>query len=49
MSEGDVKLLLLNFATMTISMTQIEILLKLALLLVSIGYTAHRWYLLQKK
>ena len=49
MSEGDIKLLLLNFTTMTISMTQIEILLKLALLLVSIGYTAHRWYLLQKK
>ena len=48
MNESDVKLVLLNTTAMTISMSQIEVMLKLALLLVSIGYTAQRWWLLQK-
>jgi hypothetical protein len=49
MNEHDVRLVLLNTTAMTISMSQVEVLLKMALLLVSIGYTAHRWYLLRKK
>ena len=49
MNEHDVRLVLLNTTAMTISMSQVEILLKLTLLLMSIGYTAHRWYLLRKK
>ncbi len=48
MNEHDVKLVLLNTTAMTISMSQIEVMLKLALLLVSICYTAQRWWLLQK-
>ena len=48
MNEHDVRLVLLNTTAMTVSMSQVEILLKLALLLMSIGYTAHRWYLLRK-
>jgi len=48
MNEHDVRLVLLNTTAMTISMSQIEVMLKLALLLVSIGYTAQRWWLLQK-
>ena len=48
MNESDFKLLLLNTSAMTISMAQVEVMLKLALLLVSIGYTAQRWWLLQK-
>lgn len=49
MNEHDVRLVLLNTTAMTVSMSQVETLLKLALLLMSIGYTAHRWYLLRKK
>ena len=49
MNEHDVRLVLLNTTAMTVSMAQVEILLKLTLLLMSIGYTAHRWYLLRKK
>ena len=49
MNESDIKVLLLNASAMTISMAHIEIMLKIALLLVSIGYTAHRWHLLRKK
>lgn len=49
MNEQDVRLVLLNTTAMTISMSQVEVLLKMALLIISIGYTAHRWYLLRKK
>jgi len=34
---------------MTISMAQVETILKLMLLLISIGYTAQRWYFLRKE
>jgi len=48
MNEGDIKLLLLNASTFIISFAQIEMLLKIALLLISIGYTAQKWYLMHK-
>lgn len=48
MSEQDVRLLLLNVTTMGISMVQVETILKISLLLVSIGYTAQRWWILYK-
>jgi hypothetical protein len=48
MSETDIKVLLLNAATLSISMSQVETVLKLSLLLISIGYTAQRWYYLRK-
>jgi hypothetical protein len=49
MNESDVKLVLLNTTAMTISMAQVETILKLMLLLISIGYTAQRWYFLRKE
>ena len=48
MNETDIKLLLLNSTTLTVSMSQIETTLKLLLLIISIGYTAPRWYFLRK-
>lgn len=44
MSIQDLKLYAINLATMAITMTQIEIILKIVLLLVSIGYTLTKWY-----
>ena len=49
MNEGDIKLLLMNAASFTISLSEVEILLKILLLAFSIGYTAQRWYLMNKK
>lgn len=48
MTENDIKVMLLNASTFIISFAQIEMILKISLLLVSIGYTAHRWYLMHK-
>jgi len=44
MDIQDIKLYAINLATMAITMTQIEMFLKIALLLVSIGYTLTKWY-----
>ena len=48
MTENDIKVMLLNASTFIISFAQIEMILKISLLLVSIGYTAHKWYLMHK-
>lgn len=48
MNHTDIKVLLLNAATFGISMAQVEIALKVLLLMVSIGYTIQRWYLMNK-
>lgn len=48
MNHSDIKVLLLNAATFGISMAQVEIALKVLLLMVSIGYTIQRWYLMNK-
>ena len=47
MTESDIKIILLNTTAMTVSMAHVETVLKVALLIVSIGYTAQRWWLLQ--
>jgi len=39
---------LLNVGTLAISMSQIDMILKITLLALSVGYTAQRWYLLNK-
>jgi hypothetical protein len=39
----------MNAASFTISLSEVEILLKILLLAFSIGYTAQRWYLMNKK
>jgi hypothetical protein len=44
MEAYDIKLILLNGATLTLSMTEMETILKIILLLVSIGFTLSRWY-----
>jgi len=44
----DYKTLLINLGTFLFSMTNIDIALKIILLVVTIGYTVHKWYLLNK-
>jgi len=46
---GDIKMYLLNIGTFAISMSQIDMILKITLLVLSVGYTAQRWYLLNKE
>jgi hypothetical protein len=48
MTETDLKVYFLNVSTLAISFAQIEAALKIALLILSIGYTAQRWYLMHK-
>ena len=45
----DYKILLINLGTFLFSMTNIDIVLKIILLAVTIGYTLHKWYLLNNK
>jgi len=49
MTMQDLKLYLLNAGTFTISMTEIDTVLKIGLLIISIGYTAQRWYYLRQE
>jgi|32_taG_2_1085360.scaffolds.fasta_scaffold11780_5 hypothetical protein len=48
MNETDVKVLLMNASTFAISFSQIEMALKITLLVLTIGYTAQRWYIMYK-
>ena len=43
----DFKMYLLSVSTLAISFTQVDMVLKIVLLLVSIGYTVHKWNLLR--
>jgi len=45
----DYKTLFINFGTFIFSMTNIDIFLKITLLILTIGYTAHKWYLMNKR
>ena len=45
----DLKLYLLNAFAMIISFTEVDMFLKLMLLIVSIGYTVNKWYNLRNK
>ena len=46
---GDVKLYLLNVSAFTVTMMDwLEPVLKILLLIVTIGYTVHRWMILKK-
>mgnify|MGYP003630342997 FL=1 len=45
----DYKTLIINLGTFLFSMTNIDIALKITLLVVTIGYTLHKWYLLNRK
>ena len=44
----DFKTLLINIGAFGISMTNIDIALKIVLVVVTIGYTIQKWYLLNK-
>lgn len=48
MNETDVKVLLMNASTFAISFSQIETALQITLLVLTIGYTAQRWYIMYK-
>lgn len=48
MTETDIRVMLLNASTFAITFAQVEMALKLALLVISIGYTAQRWYIMHK-
>ena len=49
MSVTDLKIYCLNLTTLGISFTQIDILLKVILVSISIGYTLHKWFLMYEK
>jgi|TARA_R110002153_G_scaffold4195_1_gene20115 hypothetical protein len=46
---GDIKMYLLNVSALAISMSHIDMILKIILLVFSIGYTAQRWWMLNKE
>lgn len=47
--KQDYNILFINAGSLGISMTQIDIGLKVFLLLITIGYTIQKWYLMNKK
>ncbi len=49
LSMGDIKLYALNGGTLAVSMTEIELWLKIFLLVVTIGYTLSKWHEIYKK
>ena len=49
MSMQDMKIYALNTSSLAISFTDIDTILKVVLLLVSIGYTVNKWFLMNKK
>lgn len=49
MTIGDIKLLAINTLTLAVSMTNVEVALKVILLIVSIGYTVSKWVKLKEK
>jgi len=46
---SDIKVYLLNIGQVAVSYSELDMILKITLLIVSIGYTAQRWYLLDKE
>jgi len=49
MSLTDLKIYGLNLGAFAISLTEVELLLKVTVLLVTIGYTLQKWYLMNKE
>ena len=47
--KQDYNILFINAGSLGISMTQIDIGLKVFLLLITIGYTVQKWYLMNKR
>ena len=49
MNLTDLKIYGLNLGAFAISLTEVELLLKVTVLIVTIGYTVQKWYLMNKK
>ncbi len=49
MGIGDLKLYVANLIVMMVTMSDIEVILKILLLLVTIGYTTFKWISIAKK
>jgi hypothetical protein len=49
MNLTDLKIYGMNIGALMLSLTEIEAILKVAVLLITIGYTLHKWYLMNKK
>ena len=49
MAIQDIKLYAFNTTALTISMTDLDIALKILLLLISIGYTLQKWYVFNQR
>ena len=45
---SDIKLFIINGATLVMSFSELDTILKIILLAASVGYTIQRWYLLDK-
>ena len=48
MNAEDAKLYVINLSALGVSMVNVETVLKVLLLVISIGYTLQRWYYLYK-
>jgi len=48
MTTSDLKIAFINVITLGFNFMQIDILLKILLTAVAIGYTSHKWYLMYK-
>ncbi len=44
----DYKTLFINMGSLGLSLTDIDVILKIALLVITIGYTLQKWYLMNK-
>jgi hypothetical protein len=49
MDTTDLKVLTFNAATMALSFSELEEVLKILLLVASIGYTMQKWYIINRK
>lgn len=47
MNLTDLKIYGLNFGALVLSLTEIEAILKVAVLTATLGYTLHKWYYLR--
>ena len=48
MSLTDLKIYGFNFGALALSLTEVELILKIIVLISTIGYTLHKWYLMNK-
>jgi len=49
MTNSDLKIAFINVITLGFNFMQIDLLLKIILTAVAIGYTLHKWYLMYKR